>query len=275
MKNPHRGFIVPLLLIIVALLVVGGGAYFYVHNKQANQPITASLTTQATSQTQTSNQTSPTTQSVNTISVTTIEATSTAQQDVSPIIETGYTKDYANTTPGQLVLLSPSGNQVVISKNVAAQISTQGRTSWAGEELTDGLMVVNPLNKNQIILSTQEADANNPVGGDYSLVDRIYSYDLDTNELKLLATTEDKSQPDIELAIIGSQSSKVIFISHTVGTGGPCESAWSRDADLYTYLDLNNLGAGFQKYVVPADKVQEGKADDAKCEQDLNSDTGS
>jgi len=47
--NYQKGFIAPLLLALIALLLIGGGAYVYVQNKPANQPVTASSTTQTTS----------------------------------------------------------------------------------------------------------------------------------------------------------------------------------------------------------------------------------
>ena len=49
MKISQKGFIAPLLLALIAILLIGGGAYVYVQNKQSNQPVVVSQTSQATS----------------------------------------------------------------------------------------------------------------------------------------------------------------------------------------------------------------------------------
>ncbi len=281
MKNSQKGFVLPLLLIIAALLLIGGGAYVYMQKKQVNLPVDGTAVfPQASSTEQTSNpidQSSPPDfdptggnssqdDSAITVGESTFEATSS-----DGIIEMGYGVGY--NAENQLFFVSSSGNRIIVATDTAMKISAAERPVWKGEDITTGLLVVNPLSSNQIILSTHEYTSD-AVQNSYSMVNRIYSYDLDTGELKLLATIEDKAHADRELVIIGSQSSKIIFFSHTNGTGGPCENKWSQDADRYIYLDLNDINAGLQTYVVPADKVQEGKISDEECQQDIHSGVG-
>lgn len=237
MGNSQRGFIIPLLLIIVALLLVGGGTYLYTQTKLA----AVSPATQAT----------------------TNVASSIAQISEPPIIETTlYVSDYKETTGSELVFLSSSSPQdrIVIPANIVAKISSNGQF------LTNGQLVINPANTKQVIFTTRTIDSNNPIAtGDYSFINRIYSYDLDTNELKVLTTTEDKIVADRELIILGTQSSKVILLSHTSGKSVCGGMFWLDSPDRYTSLDMNNIGAGLQSYIVSAAKIKQEQSNEVGC----------
>lgn len=265
MKTIQKGFIVPLLLIIAAILLAGGGAYFYTQTKSENSPVTENVTLpQATSTAQTTNSKVPT-------------MTDTS----APVIETKYTTDFNQTTNPdgsatlqQLVFVSPSKNRIAVPTNVALQISGAIRflkTGQRGGQDLAPILISNPINQDQLILTTTSEGGLNSSGvvGRYSFLNYVYSYDLRTNELNLLATSTYKSDVTITLETIGSKSSKVILV-YVSGSPGPCASPWLAPSDRYAYLDMNNLDAGLQPYVVPAEKIKLEQANDVKCRQNID-----
>jgi len=220
-------------LALIAILFIGGGIYMYAQRNQANQPAAES----------------PAAQPIST--------------DTSPILEpVRYSTDY-NYMPGsELVFLLSSNpkDRIVIPPTIATKIMDNGQF------LTGQFVVVNPVNARQVILSTHEDDVDGDSwAGDFSFINRIYSYDITTNELTLLATSEDTSHPIRELMAIGTQSSKVIFYAHTQGVDTCGGLFWTGSADRYTYLDMNNIGAGLRPYIVPANKIQQESSNDAGC----------
>jgi len=241
MHTSPKGFIIPLLLIIIVVLLAGGGTYVYMQTK----PATVSSATQAT-----------TTQSTTNI------ATSTAQASEPSILETTiYDGVYNNTIGSGLVFLSRSDkkDQIIIPANTVAEIAS-------GQSLIYGRIVINPINERQIIFTTWTIDSNNPIpSGDFSFVNRIYSYDLGTNELKLLITTEDKTVANRELMILGTQSSKVIFYSHTNGRSMCGGLFWLDTPDRYTFVDMNNIGVGLRPYAVSAAQIQQAESNEIGC----------
>ncbi len=239
------------LLILIALLLIGGGTYVYIQEKQATQTLT---------------QTTSTAQSLNSQTATTTDA--------SPILEPiVYPTDYHYMPGAELVFIpsSASKDRIVIPPNIATKIM------GSGQSLTDESAVVNPINPNQIILSTNEGDVQSPIkyvnstvtdpswAGYFPFINRIYSYDLGTKELTLLSTSEDKSNPVLELIVIGTQSSRIILGAHRQGVDTCGGLLWLESADRYTYLDMNNIDAGLRPYVIPADKIEQEKSNEVGC----------
>lgn len=124
-----------------------------------------------------------------------------------------------------------------------------------------------PENSDMFFFSTQDYEDKDS----FTTVDRIYAYDLKSSKLIKILEKQNISKLDSEndmdpsFFLIGMEGSKLIVLHSGIDNDHlPCPSVWNTEYQ-YSFLELANIQAGFQPYIVPAYKLQEHKKEVEKC----------
>lgn len=178
-----------------------------------------------------------------------------------------------------LVFVSPSGKKTTIPDSIWFQIDSGSAFSKTGKRggqtLTSFVMPIHPQEKNIIFLSTDEF-----LNETYSsIANRIYSYNLQTSELKEIyhEIAESNSPRDSIFSnfarifrTVGIDGSKIIVLyDHPDNSPGPCSGIWDGPKDSMGYLELADVRGGLKSYTVPSYKVEEERIGTDKCLHEL------
>lgn len=130
--------------------------------------------------------------------------------------------------------------------------------------LTNSDSPVDPHNSKLIYISGFQQDA--PA---QKLVNKIYSLNLATSELKEIFSHQDTPEEHkigVTLRIIGREESKIIVKSDNIDNPpGDCDSDWIDPQASLSYLDLDEVNKGLQKYTVPKERVAQAEKEKQKC----------
>lgn len=175
-----------------------------------------------------------------------------------PIVENTYQFDYGEGGPQLLIAPNyPSSSEVItVPNDIAKNISIALGPNNQIEDLKS--VGPDPIDSNKLIFATADRSVN-----------RIYSYDVPSQQLELLYTAQ--NTPDIDLMELGTQGSKVIFDKHIDETSNVCYSRWDHGADSYVYVDLNDIGKGLLPFIVPPEKIAESQKSLQECMDKLDS----
>jgi len=193
------------------------------------------------------------------------DAEETVQPDLSPlksaIEDDEITQDY-QYRHGQLegFISLEKGNSLVFAKKALAKF-------YENEEIIQGFYFPkSPVNDNVIFLSTS-VDAYDLKTPHYN---KIYSYNMKTGELTEIY--QEKVKNDRLLRTMGIEGSKLILMVDMIDNSpGPCFSIWAHWEN-FEYLELSDVNVGLKSYQVPVYKVNEGRQESEKCEEQMKQD---
>ncbi len=104
---------------------------------------------------------------------------------------------------------------------------------------------------------------------DKKLVNKMYSLNLVSNEIQEIFTHQDTSEEfksGVTLRIVGREESNIIIKSDGINDSpGPCDNYWADPQANLSYLDLNDLKKGLQKYTVPKERVVQAEKEVQEC----------
>lgn len=103
-------------------------------------------------------------------------------------------------------------------------------------------------------------------------VNRLYRYELSTDALdEMYSETSTDGSPMLPtncriLRIAGTVDRKIIvLIDDPHNSPGPCTNIWHDYRNQFVIFDPNQPSAGLQKFIVPDEKIAEGKEDQDEC----------
>jgi hypothetical protein len=123
---------------------------------------------------------------------------------------------------------------------------------------------VDPHNAKLIYISGFQQDALAQ-----KLVNKIYSLNLETNELQELFSRQDTPEEHkigLTLRIIGREESKIIVKSDNINNPpGDCDTDWTDSQANFSYLDINEVSKGLQNYTVPKELIDQAEKEKQEC----------
>jgi hypothetical protein len=227
------------LLFVIIAAVIGGGLFYYVNYYQKPAPEPAVTTTPPTT-------TTPGEQKTGIMSAAVV---------TDAISEAGFVIDdklakytFASTTGGDTVTLS-----------------AEALATIKGQEITSYLMPISPANKDAFIFTTIEEATSVGAG----LKNHVYQFNPKTNKLTEVFWEKVTSRDGKDVyRSVGVSGSKLLIIAvdpdYETAT---CHNVWYDFARDMKALELSDIGAGLQPYMVPDPKTAEAKTAIEQCLQ--------
>jgi hypothetical protein len=168
-------------------------------------------------------------------------------------------------------LVSPQDNKTIFNASVQNELNKNNQTISSFD------VPIDPKNTDRFFFSTYQDDEQAQ-----RLINRIYSLDLKSNELKEIYKEENSPEEfksGLIFRTVGRDGSKIIVMYDGVDNSpGPCANYWISDSWVpgkprFAYLDSRDIKKGLQKYTVPKSKITSSEQEAKQCEKDLNDGT--
>lgn len=157
-----------------------------------------------------------------------------------------------------LELVRPDGSKTTLPTAV------QNKLTGDGSLLENFDFPVDPQNTDLIYISTARSlnDSSNDVQN------KIFTLNTKTNEL--VQVYSQKATDGTIREIVGREGTQLVVLNQGFDNSpGPCSSMWVDYQDNFTSIDTKDIAAGFKPYVVPPEKIAEGKKEAQSCAEDI------
>ncbi|HLD60961.1 MAG TPA: hypothetical protein VJA27_02405 [Patescibacteria group bacterium] len=150
-------------------------------------------------------------------------------------------------------LVFPNGKSNYVSSTVEQKLRANDQVVASFD------LPVDPNDTSRIFISTYQSLNE----GGTKVLNRVYSFNVTTNALTEIFTTETRGTV---LRTVARAGTNIIILEDGIDNSpGPCGSIWSSYPDQFVSLDMRDVAAGLKKFVVPEEKIQADREEEEWC----------